>query len=104
MNKTLSDVIKTGRTTVMPILGRVAKLQSEAGKFAEAVLIEQGHLPHKTLSESSFGEAADVIICVLDSLAAGYPEISPEWVVEHLHNHIEIKHNKWKRILKKHYE
>ena len=98
LKQILEQIVKTGRGTNMPTLGALAKAQSELGEFAEAILIEE-KLVDKPLPESAFGEAADTIICILDTLGKRYPEISPEWVIQNLETYLVRKHNKWTGIL-----
>ena len=101
MKQILEQIVKTGRTSdKMPVLGSLAKAQSELGEFAEAILIEEG-LVDKPLPESAFGEAADTIICILDALGKRYPEISAEWVIQNLETYLVRKHNKWTGILER---
>lgn len=98
MNQIFKQIINTGRESDMPVLGRVAKAQSELGELAEAILIEQGLLD-KALPESSFGEAADTIICILDVLGAQYPQLSDDWILQNLETYLQRKHAKWQRIV-----
>ena len=49
----------------------------EVGEFSEALMHKMGFLPHKTMKEPLVGEAADVIITVLDTLSAAYPRRFP---------------------------
>lgn len=44
----------------------IAKLIEEQGELSEALMVEAGRLPHKSLSEDSYCEIADVIIQVCD--------------------------------------
>lgn len=83
-----------------PVLVKNAKLMEEVGEFSEAALFELGYLPHKALKESSFGEAADVIICVVDELSSLHPHMSPDQVIDMLRKHIDWKSDKWERIMK----
>ena len=82
-----------------PPLARLAKLFEEGGEFSETVMHKLGYLPHKTPKETPFGEAADVIICLIDTLASVYPELSPGWIAEALENHIEAKRKKWQQVV-----
>ena len=57
----------------------LCKLTEECGELAEAVLVERGFKPHKTLKpEAAIAEAADVLMCVLLLLGRLYPELTPE--------------------------
>lgn len=50
-----------------PVSYAILKLLEEQGELAEAVLFEVGSMPHKTMKETSHGEAVDCILCILDS-------------------------------------
>lgn len=57
----------------------LCKLTEECGELAEAVLVEQGFKPHKTLGpEAAIAEAADVLLCILLVLSRLYPGLTPE--------------------------
>ncbi len=57
----------------------LCKLTEECGELAEAVLVERGFKPHKTLPpDAAIAEAADVLMCLLLLLGRLYPERSPE--------------------------
>ena len=101
MSKVFQDIASQGRTLKYPFpaLARLSKLFEEGGEFAETVMHNQGYLPHKVPKETPFGEAADVIICVVDTLSACYPDLSPEWIAESLANHIRSKREKWKQVV-----
>jgi NTP pyrophosphatase (non-canonical NTP hydrolase) len=71
----------------------------ELGEFSEALMHKEGHLPHKTMKEPLAGEAADVIICVLDTFAAANPELSISEVSSLLQRHLEKKTLKWSKML-----
>lgn len=81
-----------------PVLASMAKCQEELGEFSEATLVQLGYLKYKTLKEDSFGEAADVMICVLDTLAAQYPELSSERIMEIFEERVSQKIKKWKLV------
>jgi hypothetical protein len=97
----LIEIIKQGRGIKyhFPPLARLGKLFEEGGEFSETVLHNQGYLPHKTPKESPFGEAADVLICLVDTLASLYPELSPERIGEILESQLLIKRGKWQRVV-----
>lgn len=75
------------------------KLMEEVGELAEVVNHQNGWLPHKTLKESAFGEAADVIQCTLTLLRKLYPELNHSQVLEQLSLHLELKSNKWQSVM-----
>ncbi len=57
----------------------LCKLTEECGELAEAVLVERGFKPHKTLEpDAAIAEAADVLMCLLLLLGRLYPTRSPE--------------------------
>ena len=100
-NDIFTQIAYQGREIKYPFppLARLAKLFEEGGEFSETVMHQQGFLPHKTPKETPFGEAADVIICLVDTLASLYPDLSPSWISEALQNHIEAKREKWQRVV-----
>lgn len=56
----------------------LCKLTEECGELAEAVLVERGFKPHKTLeSDAAIAEAADVLMCLLLLLGRLYPTRPP---------------------------
>jgi NTP pyrophosphatase (non-canonical NTP hydrolase) len=97
----LIEIIKQGRGVKyhFPPLARLGKLFEEGGEFSETVLHNQGYLPHKTPKESPFGEAADVLICLVDTLASLYPELSPAHIAATLENQVILKREKWQRVV-----
>lgn len=57
----------------------LCKLTEECGELAEAVLVERGFKPHKTLEpDAAIAEAADVLMCLLLLLGRLYPSRPPE--------------------------
>lgn len=63
----------------------LCKLTEECGELAEAVLVERGFKPHKTLEpEAAIAEAADVLLCLLLVLSRLYPGLSPEQLATRL--------------------
>jgi NTP pyrophosphatase (non-canonical NTP hydrolase) len=57
----------------------LCKLTEECGELAEAVLVERGFKPHKTLEpEAAIAEAADVLMCILLLLGRLYPGLPPD--------------------------
>jgi hypothetical protein len=99
--KQLIEIIEQGRSIKYPFppLARLGKLFEEGGEFSETVLYSQGYLTHKAPKESPFGEAADVMICLVDTLASIYPELSSERIVEILESQILIKRGKWQSVV-----
>lgn len=75
------------------------KGSEEYGEFAQAVLVETGGITHKTLKEPSFGEAADVILCMMSSLAKLYDTMSPEEVSAELAKWLYMKQAKYDVLL-----
>ena len=90
---TLADVDAKGNEQMC------IKLMEEVGELAEVVNHQNGWLPHKTLKESAFGEAADVIQCTLTLLRKLYPDLSHAEVLAQLSEHLELKSNKWERVM-----
>lgn len=82
-----------------PALVRNAKIMEEVGEFSEALLHKLGHLPHKTMKEPIEGEAADVILCVLDTLSAAYPDLTPDQLTDMLELQLAKKAIKWQMIM-----
>jgi len=100
MNELL-QIVKQGRTMKYdwPPLARLGKVMEETGEFAETIMHIQGFLPHKSPKETPIGEAADVLICTIDTLASVYPELSPEHIIEELLKSIKHKSKKWKEVI-----
>lgn len=98
----LMKVFKLSRSdqNTLPVMARNAKLMEEVGEFSQALMFGQGYLPHKTVEEPLVGEAADVILCVLDTYAAAYPELSPEELAVNLVAQLEKKSAKWDRVMR----
>ena len=94
MIKQLFEISCTPANTFPP-LARNAKAMEELGEFSEALLHKLGHLPHKTMKEPIEGEAADVIICIIDALAGAYPELSADELHKMLKAQVEKKSQKW---------
>ena len=90
---TLADVDAKGNEQMC------IKLMEEVGELAEVVNHQNGWLPHKTLKESAFGEAADVIQCTLTLLRKLYPDLSHTEVLAQLSEHLELKSNKWESVM-----
>ena len=82
-------------------LVRNAKIMEEVGEFSEALLFKLGHLPHKKMKEPIEGEAADVILCILDTLASVYPEMTHDELSEMLEKQLIKKSQKWIDVMHK---
>ena len=99
MFKTIFDISKSTANKLFPVLARNSKTMEELGEFSEALLHKLGYLPHKTMKEPLEGEAADVIICVLDALAGAYPELSATQLTIMLEEQLEKKSKKWEALI-----
>ena len=100
-NKRFTDVLTLSRSVKRAHwtpTDRSVKLGEEFGEFSEAVLHKRGLLPHKTMKEPIEGEAADIVICTLDTLASVYPELTPEEVINMLNEQLKLKVHKWHSI------
>ena len=82
-----------------PILARNSKIMEELGEFSEALLHKLGFLPHKKMKEPIEGEAADIIICVIDALAGAYPDKSETELVDMLELQLTLKSEKWIKVM-----
>lgn len=107
MYKDLEQIVDYGRlldheNRGLPISAKGLKACEEMGELATAALYEQGYLQHKKVTESSFGEAADVIICVLDLLQALHPNLSHKQVILELASSLDTKFQKWKLVTTEH--
>ncbi len=100
MFSTLFEIAKSNVNTWPPLV-RNAKLMEEVGEFSEALLHKLGHLPHKTMKEPIEGEAADIILCVIDTLAGVYPELSAEELRTMLETQLTKKSQKWVTVMEK---
>jgi NTP pyrophosphatase (non-canonical NTP hydrolase) len=77
------------------------KLMEEVGELAEVVNHQNGWLPHKTLKESAFGEAADVIQCTLTLLRKLYTDLTHDQVLAQLSEYMDRKSDKWESVMVK---
>ena len=82
-----------------PVLARSVKTMEELGEFSEALLHKLGHLPHKEMKEPIEGEAADVILCIIDALAGAYPEMTAEGLTSMLEWQLAKKSQKWEKVM-----
>lgn len=82
-----------------PLFVRSTKLTEELGEFSEALLHKMGYLPHKSMKEPIEGEAADVILCLLDTLSCAYPEKSSSELMAMLDAEIHRKCDKWQKTM-----
>jgi NTP pyrophosphatase (non-canonical NTP hydrolase) len=71
------------------------KVCEETGELAQAILVERGKLPHKSLKEPAIGEGADVIIATVATLAKLYPEMTPDKLAEELARWVTLKMAKY---------
>ncbi len=101
MQQIFQDVfeLSRGNTNTLPVLARNAKLMEETGEFSQALLHKLGYLPHKTMNEPLMGEGADVILCLLDTLASAHPEMDPNELLEALSEQLKKKSLKWKQVM-----
>lgn len=95
----LTKIFGISRKSDWPVLARHTKAGEELGELGTCVLVEQGYMKHKTLKESSFGESADTIICVVDTLVASWPDMSREDIFRELTNQLFTKSDKWNTIV-----
>jgi len=94
--------IVLGRSMVSWDTGaKFMKLMEEVGELSEAALFEQGYNQHKPAPvEDSFGEGADVILCVVDIVSRLHPEMSTGEVYGRIQQALRNKYNKWERRIK----
>ena len=97
--RTIFEISRNPLNSRRTVNVRGMKTMEELGEFSEAILSEQGELPHKMMKEPVAGEAADVIMCVLDTLAGVYPDKSIDELLDMINSQFEIKCAKWKRIM-----
>ena len=76
------------------------KCSEEMGELAEVLLVESGVLPHKTVNEDAFHEAADVFICLIGVLATHYPDLSPREIYTTLEQAVGQKTEKYTNLVK----
>lgn len=95
----VSKSIRLSRSMVSWDVGaKFMKLQEECGELAETSLFELGFNQHKTKpDEDSFGEGADVILCVLDVLSGLHKNMKPREVYDALEAALDKKYKKWER-------
>lgn len=75
----------------------LAKLNEETGELSEAALIKTGKLTSKGPFKygSDFEEAADSIICIVDTIARLNPNLDPLFVYSELLAAIDKKSQIW---------
>lgn len=101
-NDIVTKSVSLSRNMVSWDLGaKFMKLQEEMGEYAEAALYEAGYNQHKAKpDEDTFGEAADIVLCVLDTLSRLHMDMSGEQLSDALDAALLKKYTKWeKRIL-----
>ncbi len=64
----------------MPPWALALKTGEEVGEFHTAILYELGFLRHKVMKDTPFEEAADVMNCLIATLANLYPNKTPEQI------------------------
>jgi NTP pyrophosphatase (non-canonical NTP hydrolase) len=95
----LFTISQRPQNNAFPVFARNSKVMEEVGEFSEALLHKFGYLPHKTPKEPIEGEAADVILTIIDTLAAAYPELSAGELSEMLSAQIDKKSKKWVTVM-----
>lgn len=75
------------------------KLMEEVGELAEVINHFNGYLPHKTMKETAFGEAADVIQCTVTILQKMYPQWSNDQILAELSTQLSGKTDKWESVM-----
>lgn len=101
MKDKILEIVKTVRDReTFPTWALMMKLGEEVGELNESLLAEFGYLKHKDKEfESPFGEAADVILVVLNVLTTQYKdELTAEEIVAELEKQI---HKKFEKYLKR---
>jgi hypothetical protein len=79
---------------------KIAKLGEEFGEFCEAVSVHNGFSQHKALKEGIFGEAADIINCVVACLVINMPKASDEEILTELKKELKRKLDKFSQRIK----
>lgn len=95
----IEKIIQLSSINTVPVFVRHTKMVEECGEFAEALMHHFGYLPHKTMKEPIEGEAADVIICVLDTLREVYQDMPKAEFLEMLQKQLDLKGKKWENVL-----
>lgn len=99
MKDIINEALNISRADKKPTLFKITKLQEEGGELAEAVLYNEGFLPHKSMKEPLAGEVCDVILVALDVLCASYPHLNNEELIDLLSVHMRAKSSKWKKLV-----
>lgn len=99
MNEAILKAIELSRRDARNVFAKNTKIMEEVGEFAEALLHKEGYLPHKTMKEPLEGEVADIILCVLDTMAETYKDKTPTELLEMILLQMGTKTAKWDRIL-----
>jgi hypothetical protein len=107
LREALRTILETSRKYPrehFPMTARGFKLGEEYGEFNEATNHKLGYLPHKTLKEPVEGEAADLIICVVDILQTLYAEKTNDEFLDLLEYQLMLKNDKWDKLIASNYE
>jgi NTP pyrophosphatase (non-canonical NTP hydrolase) len=99
------ELIKLARSryNTRPLFVRNSKIMEEVGEFSEALMFKEGFLPHKTMKEPLEGEAADVIMCIVDTLTGSYADKTNEEINDMLIAQLTLKSEKWQRVMQEQY-
>ena len=95
--KASREVTPMAKAIDWSISDTLAKSTEELGEFAEAVMVRSGKLKNK-MAEHEYApvdEAADVLICLMDSLTRLYPDKSPSELYCLFLYYVEKKTQKW---------
>jgi NTP pyrophosphatase (non-canonical NTP hydrolase) len=92
-------IVRLGREDSKSPEAMGLKLGEEFGEFAETILFQCGHLPHKTLKEPPIGEAADVVQNVICILGVLYPGKSAHEIFVDLVHYLAKKTDKWESVM-----
>lgn len=99
LDKVFNRILSTAADDVKGTEPMVLKLMEEVGELAEVVNHHHGYLPHKTMKETAFGEAADVIQCTTTILQKMYPHMTPAQIMEELIYQLNKKTDKWESVM-----
>ena len=95
----LQKIVDLSKRDQFSVFARNAKLMEEIGEFSEALLHNQGLLPHKQMKEPLEGEVADVIICLLYTYLVTNPSLTAQDLQRTIGEQLNKKLMVWERIL-----
>lgn len=102
ITETMNKSVSLSRNMVSwDLMAKWMKMNEELGEFAETALYEQGFNQHKPRpKEDSFGESADLILCIVDVLSLLHKDMTPREIIAWIGKAMDTKYKKWETRIK----